>query len=655
MEINSEKQKFKVKDRLKNKIIHLLDTIIKARFLIALIAFVFILVFKLHGSSINMWDDYVSDYVDGSDSNNVIFGTPRAIRSDEWMVQTPYSLSQTQTGFKSHNEVITIGGQNMVVGYNSPAINLATLAKPFTWGYIFLGKERGLSWYWGIKLIGLILLAFEFALIITKRNKYLALLSSLWIPFSSAIQWWFVSPVGDLVFFTFGFLVGIYNYFYLHHNKKWRFILSSFTSICASGFILVIYPALQVPFGYLILLFLIAFFMEFRHKIKIDKFDGLFISGAILITVIIVGGSIYLSWDSLITVMNTVYPGNRVSLGGEFAKKDIFLFLTNWKMPFQDVVYENNSELSSFYHFFFVILFLSPIMFYKKIKENIYGFILFVFCLFNLLWMCVKFPTFFSEISLWSYVPGERAYLAFSFGAILLSIWFIEFIWKHEKLPYWIQISIVGFNVLVYFFTLYTGNLRLYLSRVDIILILVFAILLIFLLLNKWKYFFSILLLGVVFYTGITVNPVAKGVDPIYKKVIAQKIMDIEKNDPNQLWAGERMMHAYLPMLGVHTFNGTAFTPNLDSWKPIDADGKYEKIYNRYAHIYVDIGNSTPQLELLNADAFIVHLKLNNLKQYHVKYLVTYQNLNTIGNDMIRFEQLYGPDTNGAYIYHIIY
>ena len=127
-------------------------------------------------------------------------GEPRGVRSDEWLVQTPFSLSQTQTGLKTHNDVITLNGQDMVVGYNSPAWNLATLAKPFTWGYVLLGKEYGLSWYWNLKLIGLILFSFEIGLIVTRRNKYLALLASVWIPFSSALQWWFVSPVGDLVF-----------------------------------------------------------------------------------------------------------------------------------------------------------------------------------------------------------------------------------------------------------------------------------------------------------------------------------------------------------------------------------------------------------------------------------------------------------------------
>lgn len=54
--------------------------------------------------------------------------------------------------------------------------------------------------------------------------------------------------------------MGIYNYFYYHSSVRRRVICAITAVIMASGFVLVIYPALQVPLGYLILLFLILFF-----------------------------------------------------------------------------------------------------------------------------------------------------------------------------------------------------------------------------------------------------------------------------------------------------------------------------------------------------------------------------------------------------------
>lgn len=655
MEINTEKQ-LKEKDNLKKKVVQLLDTIIKARFLIGLIVFIFILVFKLHGSSINMWDSYVSDYGDSNaGKSGLIIGKPRAVRSDEWLVQTPFSLSQTQTGFKEHNEVITIDGQNMIVGYNSPAINLATIAKPFTWGYVLLGKEYGLSWYWGIKLIGLVLFSFEIGLILTKRNKYIAFLASIWIPFSSAIQWWFVSPVGDLVFFTLGFLASVYNYFFYHKSKWKRFLCAIIAIITMSGFVLVLYPALQVPLGYLILLMLVAFFFEFYKKVKLDKWDGVYIGVAVLLTCIILSISIISSLDSLDNIMNTAYPGKRVSLGGDFPKKDIFLFLTNWKMPFSDVSYENNSELSSFYHLFFVVLPLSPIIFFKKIRENLYGFLLFIYCCFNLLWMSFTFPAFFAKVTLWSYVTPERALISFGLASVLLSLWFLEYVWEKKSFNNIVIAGVIVLNLALYSFALYTGNLSLYISKWAMVITILLVSDLLLSLFKKWKNTFCLILVSTVFLTGVPVNPIATGVSSIYEKKIAYAIQNIEKEDPNQLWVGERLMYGYLPALGVRTFNGIAFTPNLNSWEILDPNKQNVDIYNRYAHINVEVGEGQPTLELLQFDAIVARLNPKKIKAYSIKYLVTYKEIEELSTESIHFEKLYGPDLDGAYIYRADY
>lgn len=84
----------------------------------------------------------------------------------------------------------------------------------------------------------------------------------------------------------------------------------------------------------MILLFLILFFLEFCKKIKLDKWDGVLIGGVFLMMVIIVGGLLYGLLDFLKVVMDIVYLGKWVSLGGDMFKCDILLFLINWKMLF---------------------------------------------------------------------------------------------------------------------------------------------------------------------------------------------------------------------------------------------------------------------------------------------------------------------------------
>lgn len=42
-------------------------------------------------------------------------------------------------------------------------------------------------------------------------------------------------------------------------------------------------------------------------------------------------------------------------------------------------------------------------------------------------------------------------------------------------------------------------------------------------------------------------------------------------------------------MSGASVINSTNTYPDLEKWSKIDEEGKYEDVYNRYAHINVEI------------------------------------------------------------------
>lgn len=211
-----------------------------------------IVVLNLNGSSIGSWDKIVSERSDDK-KTDVIFGGNREVRSDEWMVQTPFYFSQAESDYPVVNKQYGKEGQNMIIAYNSPVKDLTVIGKPFNWGFFFLGKERGLSFYWGFKIIAMLLLSFEMVMILTKRNKYLSFLGAFWITFSPSIQWWFMQHVGDLMFFTLAIMVASHYYIAKHRNVLMRLLMMSLIVINGIGFVLVLYPAHQVPLAYLIL------------------------------------------------------------------------------------------------------------------------------------------------------------------------------------------------------------------------------------------------------------------------------------------------------------------------------------------------------------------------------------------------------------------
>ncbi|HAP8361074.1 TPA: hypothetical protein IV039_000477, partial [Enterococcus faecium] len=243
-----------------------LDLFLKLRYLIGVLVIVVIVTFNLNGSSLGVWDKYVSQRDDGK-KTDVIFGQNREVRSDEWLVQTPFYLSQAEEDFSLVNEDYSLNGQNMIIAYNSPVKDITVIGKPFNWGFFFLGRDRGLSFYWAMKLVVMVLLGFEVLMILTKRKKALSLIGAFALTFSPAVQWWFMQHVGDLIFFTLGLMIAFYHYFY-NHDKKWlRTLMMLLVVIFGIGFILVIYPAHQVMLAYLLIFYFVGLLIYYSKKV----------------------------------------------------------------------------------------------------------------------------------------------------------------------------------------------------------------------------------------------------------------------------------------------------------------------------------------------------------------------------------------------------
>ena len=82
-------------------------------------------------TSIGMWDKVVSPAA--NQSTGVVVGTPRAIRSDEWLRSTPFTLSQYEQGYPVRNESIGVGEDQLSMSL--PVYHYTTLFKPQNWGY----------------------------------------------------------------------------------------------------------------------------------------------------------------------------------------------------------------------------------------------------------------------------------------------------------------------------------------------------------------------------------------------------------------------------------------------------------------------------------------------------------------------------------------
>ena len=644
----------------KKQRINIIDNIIKFRFLIAISIFILLVSFKINGSSIGAWDMYASELIDQTE-NSLIMGDNRAIRSDEWMVQTTYYMAQAMSEdfYPLYNTNIMDDGLNMILAYNSPVANLSIIGKPFNWGFLLLGKEYGLSWYWAFKTIALWLLAFELSMILTKKMKGISILASFWITFSPAIQWWFMQHVGDTIFFTLAMIVAFYKYVENIKDKKWKKLsFSLMFAFSAIGFALVIYPAFQVPLAYLILVFMAVIYFGMFKRPKLKKDDYIFVSMIILIIGIVLGQFLLTSMDAIKATLETVYPGKRVSTGGGVELFRYSEFMINTYTPFRDINYLNNCEVSSFINFFIGSVIVLFVAISKKVKNIGIGIALFIVALLQFIWTVVPFNETIAKITFLSYVPTDRMMLMFNFTAMLLSIWAIGVIFREKIISPLVGGIIAVVNFSVYALLILKSPYRDYTNLRY--LIILFAI---YLIINvsifvRWKMVFFIAMSVLIFMSGMTVNPVVKGVGGIYNKTLSKAIIEIEENDPDSVWLaeGEETKGEFIYANGAKAINGTHFYPALSTWKKISEDYDDEIIYNRYAHVKISLTTDETKFSLGNADAFEIDLNIEELKTLNIKYIVTKNDLSNISNeDNIKFEEIYHSEVDGNRIYKVIY
>ncbi|MBQ3271050.1 hypothetical protein IJH10_00385 [Candidatus Saccharibacteria bacterium] len=631
----------KVQKAAKNSILFA----IKWRYLIALIVFVLCVVLKLHGSSIAIYDDmFTSSEQPGSSS--VIAGKPRTIRSDEWLVHTPYYMSQAYNNFEKDSNAMSLGGQDMIIGYNAPVLDITVLGKPFVWGYILLGNEYGLSWYWCLKLILIILVSFELCMILTKKNKKISVFGAILISFAPLVQWWFVPHIVDVIFWGMTILVLAYHFLVA---KGWkRNLMMVLLPLSLVTFALALFPSLQIPIALLDIALLVAFLLRDKKEITFQKKDIWRILVIAAYVIAVLGYTIITSKDAILALYNTAYPGKRVSLGGNYTLEALFTNLVTFTLPFKDVTYLNNCEVSNFIHFAPILLMLYPIIWKnnKRDKNMVVGNILLASLSVMVVFMLAGFPELLAKLTFFSYI--NRMDIVYGFAATLFTIWGLNIIWSSRKSFSWKQIFLPLLIYAALYICFISKEDLTYLRWWQYLINISGLTFLSWLMLTKHQTSFLVLTSLLVLVSGATVNPIARGVSPLFSHPLEKKISELAKSDKDAYWLaeGDTRLTAIGIANGAKVLNAVNFYPDFKKWSLIDESGQFKDVYNRYAHIVVQLtDNETQFIPGPTADIFTLKLNYEDSLKWPIKYIVSPSEL--LEKQTI-YDKIY-EDTEGKY------
>lgn len=625
-----EKEKVDEKKQKQRGLKQGFELIYKYRFVLSFLLLIMLVSFKISGSSMGCWKLFLGDGESG-----IRLGEPRVWRSDEWGTLTPLCFRQQYNTLGAYNRYSqTLGSiltDNMLV-YGQPSWDILTLFRPFYWGYLFFGSERGLSWFWCSRLIVLFLSWFELGMLITDGQKKLSVMLSVCVSFAPFLQWWFaINGLVEMLIYGACFVLGS-NYLVSHAFNPRKIAVAVGMAVCAVGYVLTFYPTWMVPVAWgFVPLFLWVVIWKFNRNVlrRVDVVPWLliFLITAAGLTVLAVT-----SWDVIKAELNSVYPGNAPSSSGGtglwWMMKYPISLVSRFSM--NELIVENSSIICFAPAGFILALWVII----KEKKKDPLLILLLGMNLFLAWYYCVGIPKWLAKMLLLSFVNSNRGPQVLGFLRLTL---FVRAVALKEKAPKrWLAAlaavisSAVPMRLALGFTKYEPGGLRYeYFDTAEKILVVWAIIAVVFYLLyraRKSKYTMAVLgVCTVVLASSIWINPVAKGVPEITKSETMQQIRDLVKEDPQAIWLVADMAYpaTNIPaMAGADCLNTTQTYPQKTRWEMLDQEGECEDIYNRYCHIRASLGSKT-MLELVSTDYVEVTLSPEDLKKLNIRYIVS--------------------------------
>lgn len=586
---------------------------------IAIALFVFCVANKFNGSSINQYDSHIQQG-EGSEYVQTVFGTSRSIRSDEWLVSVPRSLSAEYTGYGKMNDIVR-ATETTNLSASGLYLNYSALAKPADWGYYLFGSEYGLSFVWSFRMIFGFLFSFELCLILSGRKKLISLLGGAMIWFSSYNMWWstvtwLIAGQAAIVFFY---------YFIREKNRGKRLFFGIGIALSAANFVVDLYPAWQVPAGYVFLALLIWIFMDnFSYIKEYRGKDWLLAGGCIAFMISVIVSYLYNYMDYMTAIMNTVYPGGRTYYGGFYMHK-LFGYVAASLAPF--VQYDNPSELGCFFGLFpfSAVLFVYAMV--KQRGKNLLMWLMAVPAVIMSLYCLFPLPHLLAKATLLTFSMPKRVVDVLGYLNVLMLVVALSWFKEQKKFSIKTGVLLAGLS---------TGSVALYAlkycqNKTTMVFVLLVAVLTFCA--EVWmvsdvkeikstgsKAAVTVFLI----VSGLCVNPLMCGLDAIYSKPVAKEVSQIVSENPDAKWIAldSIITPDYLIACGARTYNSTNYVPNMDFWKKLDPSGAQDEVYNRYAHICIELTEKQTSMELVAKDYIRLSLSYDDLSKLDIDYIL---------------------------------
>jgi len=578
--------------------LNLRETFSRHWFPAALIVLFFVgILVGAHGTSVGEWDRIFPSKTEAYSFPHI--GSSRAIRVDDWCVSQPFVFAQcaSEDFFPRINAKVN-GGMDMFLQTPCAPVWDWTVPGQFhNWGYFAFGAERGSSWSWWVRYVGLPFFAYLFLLSWCKGDRLVAVAGSLGIVLGAPSQWWDTTmPYHLLYFFAVLVMASV-----VCGARRRRSIVAGGLGLCVAllSYVFVMYP----PFELLLLpalAVLFAFVVRERFVWDHGKWRILVFCG---VGISIVADLCYfftMHREALEVIANSAYPGARVCHGGNLsyvcqrALLDLVSLLSWWGQSVPPKL--NECQAAEYVSLMLPTVCAFILIVRRNRRVDCFELLLLLYSLVCLLWLATDWPVWLARYTGFYLFPIPRVSVIQGFVTLVLSLRVFKEMSEDPPRPtVGIGCALVLVCLAPRLFCLWqSGEMRSFFSSSDaaflrfaVALLLVAGIWMSFLY-GKRAVFASLMLLyaGI---TGLAVHPMAVGQSPLHDKELVELVRELDAEKPGTWWSNDRCV-AQLPLaLGLRNWAGTQQYSNHAFWNEIDPSHAYEHVWNRYGHRFATV------------------------------------------------------------------
>ncbi len=570
---------------------------------------------NLNQSSVAVWNDFLPS---AAATDSTLLGSARSIRSDEWLVFTPWMLSQAASGLPSDNR--NLGGQSTPLLTSMPVAHPVMWVQPEFWGFAMFGPERAISWHWMFKVFGLLTSAFVLLMLLTRNDSLISALGATWLWLSSFTQWWFSAGIPEILI---GFCLTMSGVLYIAGAQRLRGLVAGATLLVvgACTFALQMYPPFQIPLAWAGVAIVVgtlfdahareAFAVHARRRVVAYAVAGAVIALVLAIFIVDVR-------PTVAAVLDTAYPGRRSSVGGSLGWWDLFNGAFElWRIGERRFPGGTNASEASDFVLLFPVALMILVAIRKRARQFPVLIALTVFCVLLAAWAAVPLPEGAAQpvaaATMLSYVPPGRSIAGLGAASILLCCMVVaaqaRFRTATPTTPGTAAIA-VGLSVLV---TLQVGG---WILRVDPGFMTGWRILMgcavvglgtAAMVMGRRRWLaVMIVLVGL---PGLAVNPVNQGLGPLVDRPVLQAAR-LADDDGRWIALGNFTLAQALKASGLQVFGGATYVPDRGDMNSLDPSEAQADVWNRYAHIQVESapGIDRPEFTLVQADHYVVRI-----------------------------------------------